>query len=325
MWGRFRKAMTLAPAYLWGLCCSKAGIPTFIVGPPASGKSTVIEAVGRYLEGEGEAVYRVSRMAIRDLKHFSKEWTGAKEVVVLNDDFSLIGSSDYVTERMAEIIASLGYGGQYVYKGMEVEISVSRFGFLSGVQPYWVRHIHTHRAFSTHIREKCLRYYLLPFREARPIRFREAVKLLVSNTREYKFRDVKVPESFMEALSLQVGPTRAEEYVERLSPWVSLYCGKYARKVMEFWAKRIAFEDYIIERTVEKEGFEVKSYWQAYTVLYWVLRLGETTINGLCPYLGLKYHETRKLVMEALKKGWVEWNTPHVRASGEWRGYLSWC
>jgi len=333
--GKYGRARTLAPAYLFGLASCLAGVPTFIVGPPASGKSTIILAVKRKLDEIGVPNAIVSRLGLRGLKRLCVKMKKARRFALLNEEYSLIGSSDYMVEKMGELIGTLSYQGYFYDPGLDVEVDVDALGFLSGVQPLWIMKMITNPVFTTFIREKFIRYYLLPYEPSPPISQLEAINIL---TERCEVRDLspgfRIPDEFIIALTIQLGPTRAREYAPRIAKALSLLMPqKYIYRALKFYAVRIAFEDDIITKVLTEHGFRGSVRWREYTVLYWVLRLGKATPKDIGECLGLKSTSSiYELLNAGIQAGWItsqpESNSPGSRIvylpNPEWAKKVAW-
>ncbi|OYT26602.1 MAG: hypothetical protein B6U97_03525, partial [Candidatus Altiarchaeales archaeon ex4484_96] len=96
--GKYGRCKTLAPPFLWSVACARAGIPTMLIAPPSGGKSVVIFAVGEYLEQNGEFVRFINRIGLRGLQRLANKLNEVKTATLLNEEFSSIGYSQYMTE-----------------------------------------------------------------------------------------------------------------------------------------------------------------------------------------------------------------------------------
>jgi len=331
MFSKYGKAKTLAPPFLWGLACARAGIPTLIVAPPSGGKSTVIFAIEEYLNKRNYPNRRISRIGLRSLKKLTLWLAKNPRSVLLNEDFALIGSSDYMTEKMGEIIGALSYSKTYQDDGLDINLNMQKLGFISGVQPFWMKRMVTNPVFITHLREKFVRYYCLPYTVSKDIDDLEAIDLLVSKTNEGDINLYpKIPKVFIEALARQLGTVRANKYSRLIASELSRFTNKRGlSKLLRFYAERIAFEKEMIEREFTEDSIEVTNLWIEYTVLYWCLRRGELTREALKVALGVSsMRSVDRATWKAISRGWITsyWNndTKHYIASKAIREVLGW-
>jgi hypothetical protein len=308
MFKGFGRAETLADGFIWGVACARAGIPTLLVAPPSGGKSTIIDACKKWLGMNNYKTLEVSRIGLRTLKGVASYLIRNKEVVLFNDDYSNIGDSDYMVVKMGEIISALSYSGGFYDYGLNIKITMKKLGFISGVQPLWINTLMSSRVFSTNIREKFIRYYLLPHRPTPDLEYEEAIKLLVENQPTYRQSgEIKIPSIFLDSLALQVGRTRGKEFanrlVEELKALVPLW---KIPKLLRFFSTRIGLENIIVERELGEYTYNVDVYWKAYTVLYWCLRKGGVEKEDFKEYLGVSsIRSVERALDEALTKGFV--------------------
>jgi len=325
----FKEARSLAPPFVFSVGCARAGIPLLLLAPPSGGKSTVIIAVEEWLKAHGESTLKVSRLGLKGLRQLTDWLKVSKQATLLNEDYALIGSSGYMVEKMGELVGALSYSKTYQDFGLKINITVERLGFISGVQPYWIFDMVTNPVFATHLREKFLRYYMLPFSITPPISDKKAIDLLTTSLRDKKeVVSYKIPSSFMKALNIQVGQTRAEIYGERLARELShLIPEEELETSMSFYAQRLAFESYAMERDLGERSYEVMSRWHEYTVLYWLLRRGALSREELANCLGVtSLRSVDYATTKAIRQGWVTsiWNrgTKYYLPSMEWKRRL---
>lgn len=308
MFRSFSKAETLADGFIFSLACARAGIPVLLISPQGGGKSTIIQATKKWLINHKHRVIEVSRIGLRTLAELSSELIRSKRIIMLNDDYSNIGDSEYMVGKMGELITALSYSKGFYDYGLKVNIQVEKFGFVSGVQPLWLKSMMTSRVFATNIREKFIRYYLLPHRPTKDIRLDLALKLLVENQGVWpQNEEVKIPSSFIEALAVQVGEVRAWEFAERLVEELkTLYPIWKLPKLLRYFSTRIKFEEKLVEKELERYGYSVEVFWRAYTVLFWCLRRGGVTRTDLLRYLGVSsLRSADDAINEAFTKGWI--------------------
>jgi len=310
---KYGRAETLAPSFIWGLACCKAGIPTFLVAPPSGGKSTVIFALQKWLTLNHEPVKLVSRLNLRGMKQLNGWFKKKRYATILNEDYALIGSSDYIVEKMGEIIGSLSYSGVFVDDGLGVNIKVDRLGFVSGIQPLWIENLVKHPVYATFIREKFLRYYLLPYKPSEDIDDLEAQNILVQNTKTVKTTyDFEIPSIFISGLAFQVGLTRAKMYAPRIAREICRFVGKEKiEDVLKFYSYRLRFEQLFLTRELGDKGFDVSVNWEAYHVLYWALRVDNITRIDLMTRLGVSsLRSVERATNKAIALGWISyvWN-----------------
>jgi len=221
-----------------------------------------------------------------------------------------------MVEKMGEIIGALAYSGSYQDEGMAIDLRVGRLGFLSGVQPLWIKTMMTHPVFATHLREKFLRYYDLPYVPSKPIPQLEAIHLLVSSQNEHEENSsIRIPPDFIKALSFQVGTTRAMEYAPRIERELSrLIPYNRVYPALKFYGERLMFEMDFVSREIAPHGFEVETKWMAYHGLYWCLRLGKVKREEFLDLLGVtSVRSVDRILDEGLRSGWVtsSWNDQH--------------
>ncbi len=312
----FGEAKTLADAYLWSIACAKAGIPCLLIAPPSGGKSTVIFSVEQWLKEHEELTLRVSRLGLRGLRNLTSLLAKNKVATLLNEDYANIGSSDYMVEKLGELISALSYSGTYQDYGLRIDLNMVRLGFISGVQPLWIQNIMSHTVFSTCIREKFLRYYFLPFTPTKDIDDLEAQQILNENTKQFDVNpNLQIPKEFIQALALQVGQTRAQMYAPRIARELVKLVGDIAiTKALKFYAVRLGFEHLFVNRELTDKGFSVETEWQAYTALYWALRYGRLKRGDYLARLGVSsLRSVDRCLERAIGKGWVTsfWNSRH--------------
>jgi len=313
MFSQYGKAETLAPSFIWGIACSRAGIPTFLVAPPSGGKSTVIFALQKWLTEHREPVKLVSRLNLRGMKQLNGWFKKKRYATILNEDYALIGSSDYIVEKMGEIIGSLSYSGVFIDDGLGVNIKVDRLGFVSGIQPMWIKNLVTHPVYATFIREKFLRYYLLPHKPSEDVDDLEAQYILVENTKTVKTDyDFEIPKEFLSGLAFQVGLTRAKMYAPKIAREIANIVGKdKIVDVLKFYSHRLKFEQMFLSRELGDKGFDVSVNWEAYHVLYWALRVDKITRVDLMTRLGVSsIRSVERATSKAINLGWISyvWN-----------------
>ncbi len=309
----FGEAKTLADAYLWSIACSKAGIPCLLVAPPSGGKSTVIFATEQWLKEHEEFTLRVSRLGLRGLRNLAGLLAKNKVATLLNEDYANIGSSDYMVEKLGELISALSYSGTYQDYGLRIDLNMVRLGFISGVQPLWIQNIMSHTVFSTCIREKFLRYYFLPFAPTKDLDDLEAQQILNENTKQFDVNpNFQIPTEFIRALAFQVGQTRAQMYAPRIArELVKLVGDEAIDEALKFYAVRLGFENLFVNRELTDTGFSVTTEWQAYHALYWALRCGRLKRGDYLARLGVSSMRSVDRCLErAIGKGWVTsfWN-----------------
>jgi len=306
--GRFGGAKTLAPLFIFSVACARAGVPVLLVSPTSGGKSTVIFAVDKWLRKQGEPVDKISRLGLRGLKHLADWLNWNKTATLLNEDYSSIGSSEYMTEKLGHLIGSLTYSKIYVDYGLEIAISVTRLGFVSGVQPQWVKTMMTHPVFSTHLREKFLRYYCLPYTPTKDIVDTEAQKILSERLEAKPFNpDVRVPKEFRQALAFQVGQTRGRMFSDMIAVQLSALLPKWCLwRAMKFYAQRLKFEYDFVYRTLGKVGYKTETRWHEYLALYWALRSGAMTRQDYMMRFGVSsMRSVERVLKKALELRWV--------------------
>ncbi len=304
----FGEAKTLADAYIFSIACAKAGIPCLLVAPPSGGKSTVIFATEQWLKEDGELTLRVSRLGLRGLRNLASLLAKNKVATLLNEDYANIGSSDYMVEKMGEIVASLSYSGTYQDYGLRIDLNMVRLGFISGVQPLWIQTMMTHTVFSTCMREKFLRYYFLPFTPTKDLDDLEAQQILNENTKQFDVSpDFQIPKEFIQALALQVGQTRAQMYAPSIArELVKLIGDRAITKALRFYAVRLGFEHLFVNRELTDKGFSVETEWQGYTALYWALRYGRIKRGDYLARLGVSnIRSVDRCLERAIGNGWV--------------------
>lgn len=308
MFEEFKKVQTLADGFVWGIACSYAGIPCLFVAPPSGGKSTVIFSVEKYLKRHGDATQRISRLGLRGLSELAEFLGTTGKCTLINEEYASIGSTDYMTEKMGELIGALSYSGSYVDHGLKIELQVERLGFISGIQPLWIKTLMTHPVFATHVREKFLRYYFLPHTATEDVDDLEAEQLLNTLIREHEQRGHgKIPTEFMEGLAIQVGLTRAKIYALRLARALAPFFARSKReRALRYFGVRLGFEKAFVMRDISAKGFEVETNWRSYHALYWALRRGEITGAEYMFRLGVtSMRSVERCLSDALRLGWV--------------------
>lgn len=313
MFSKFGRAKTLAPPFVFSVACARAGIPLLLVAPTSGGKTAIIFSAERWLGEHKEPTKRVSRIGLRGLRSLSEWLKATKYGTLLNEDYSLIGSSDWMVDMMAEIIASLSESKTFQDDGLKVDIRVDKMGFISGVQPQWLREMYEKQAFSTHIREKFIRYYVLPYAPTKEVDRREAIEILSANLNEVeKSKQVKLNSEFLEALTYQVGTTRAIYYASMIVDELSkLMNPRLVSRAQTFFSRRLGFEQSMIERDITDTGFSVNTLWHEYTMLYWCLRKGDMTRVDMMKALGVSsLRSVDRATEKTIAKGWISsrWN-----------------
>jgi len=313
-WHRYGDAKTLAPNFEFSIACAKAGIPLLIVAPPSGGKTTVIFACEKWLSEHGEPTRRVSRIGLRALKSLTEWLKSSGYATLLNEDYALLGSSSHMLEKMGEIVGALSYSHTYQDDGLKVDIRMIRLGFVSGVQPLWIRVMMEHPVFATHVREKFIRFYDLPFTPSKSIGMLEAIDLLNAKIDSHNPNpNIRIPQEFLNALSFQVGTERAKEY----APTICLELSKLiphdrVHGALKFYAERIGFERDFVTREITEEGFDIETKWHGYHALYWCLRKGKVTREEFMNLLGVtSLRSVDRAVEYGIRFGWVtsEWNS----------------
>jgi len=313
-WSKYGDVKTLAPTFEFSVASALAGVPLLVVAPPSGGKTTVIFACERFLQEHGENIRRVSRIGLRGLKALADWLRISGQATLLNEDYALLGSSSHMLEKMGEIVGSLSYSGSYQDDGLKVDVRMVRLGFVSGVQPLWIKTMMTHPVFATHVREKFIRFYELPYTPCKSVLMLEAIEQLnkVATVHDPNIR-IKIPSEFVRALSIQVGSERAVEYAPRLCRELSrLIPYDKVHNALKFYAERLVFERDFVERELGSDSYEVATKWQGYHTLYWTLRKGRVTREQLMDYLGVtSMRSVERSVENALRYGWVtsEWNS----------------
>jgi hypothetical protein len=317
MWREFREARGLAPTFQFSLACARAGLPLFVIAPPSGGKSTIVFALEKYLTNKGEEVRRISRLGLRDLQELANWLNLTKSAVLINEDYANIGSSEYMLEKMAELIGSLSYSKTYQAYGMKVDVRMYKLGFVSGCQAEWLRNMMESQAFITFIREKFIRFYELPYTQTKTLPMLDAIEKLVNCQNEYEKKEVdRIPNEFLSALSFQLGKVRAEEYAFQIAEELTrLIKRDKLFDALRFYAKRLAFENEIIQREIGDAGYEVNVRWKGYKALYWVLRMGAVRREDFMDLLGVSsIRSVDRCIEEARASGWITsyWNTGNL-------------
>jgi len=316
LFSQFGEARSLAADLCFCVASAKAGVPVLLVAPPSGGKSTVIMGVEAWLKLRGEMTQRVSRIGLKTLKVLTDRLNVERKATLLNEDYALIGSSDYMVEKMGEIIAALSYAHTYQDLGLKIDVTVERVGFISGIQPYWLSFMVQNPVFATHLREKFIRYYMLPMSITQDVDDTVAIKL-IAKTLKFEVRAVNdaIPDDFMTSLTLQVGDTRAKRFSRAIANQMSfLSKTEDFERLMHFYAKRLAFEAHIMDRELGENTYTMRSYWQEYTVLYWLLRCGAMTREQIAIRLGVTSTRSVDLAIgKAFNKQWITsyWNGDH--------------
>ena len=293
MLSKFGSVKNLATDYIFSLASIRAGIPTLLIAPPSGGKTTIVYALEKYLKRKNENVMLISRLGLRGLKNLAKVLNYSKEFTLLNEDYALIGSSDYMAEKLAEIVGALSYSKTYYDYGLDVKISLNKLGFISGVQPFWLKKMITKPAYITHIREKFIRYYMLPYTSSGDVEMLDAIMTLVDVMEEIENKakkrgNYKIPKDFIISLANQVGIVRAKEYTWRLAEALKELIGsRNVNRALKFYSKRIGFEEKIVRRELGENGYSVDVLWREYTALYWALRRGKITREEMRLALGV--------------------------------------
>jgi len=264
----------------------------------------------------GEAVQRISRLGLKSLKALGDWLRSSANATLVNEDYANLGSSSYMVEKMGEIVASLAYSGTYQDLGLGLDLRMSRLGFISGIQPLWVKTMMTHPVFATHVREKFIRYYELPYASARSIDMMSAIQLLSSHASLGEMDlNVRIPTEFVSGLSFQVGSTRAMEYAPRICRELSMLMPSHkVHSAMTFYATRLGFERDLLEREFATDGYTVTTRWQGYHALYWVLRRGKVVREEFMDLLGVtSVRSVDRALDYALRYGWITsiWNNGH--------------
>jgi hypothetical protein len=313
-WNKYGSVKTLAPTFELEVACSRAGIPLLIVAPPSGGKTTTIFACEKWLSEHGEPTRRVSRIGLRALKQLADWLKESQYATLLNEDYALLGSSEHMAEKMGEIVGALSYSRSYQDDGLKVNLNMVRLGFVSGVQPLWIKTMMVHPVFATHVREKFIRYYDLPYMPSESVPMLEAIDLLNVKLKERKVNvNIRIPPQFVRALSIQVGSERAKEYAPKIERELStLMPSNRVYPALMFYAERIGFERDFVEREIEENGFKVETKWCGFHALYWCLRKGQVTREEFMDLLGVtSLRSVERALENAIRYGWVtsEWNS----------------
>jgi hypothetical protein len=306
MISRFSEASTLADGFIVSVACTLAGLPLFLIAPPSGGKTVCIRATEKWMDSHNMKYRQVSRIAIKGLKDLSLWINRNQNVTLTNDDFSLIGSSDYMTEKMAEIVASLSYDHRYVDYGNDIVVSCSSLAFISGLQPLWLQYVMRYRVWDTHLREKFIRFYMMPHKQSRDLDDVTAINSLSSAITVSDGYEARMNRDLLESLISQLGYTRGYIYYQKLHEALTRIVERdYFHTVCRFLANRISIEDMIVVREISDKGYEISVGWRAYTMLYWCMRIGTPSKSDLCIRLGVTPRSVERLAEDAMSRGWI--------------------
>jgi hypothetical protein len=316
LFDKYGKCKTLADPYLFAVACARAGVPLLIVAPPSGGKSTVIFAAERFLRDSGSSVERVSRIGLRGLRELTEWLKTTHAPTIINEEYSDLGSAEYMVEKLGEIIGTLSYSGSYQDHGLKIDIKIPKLGFLSGVQPLWIKTMMTQRVFSTHLREKFVRFYVLPFAPSEDVDDLEAIQILSGKTVLYpEHYGFNIPPSFTSALAFQVGKTRAIRFAPMIARELSRLLPRgQVTSALLYYATRLEFEYDFVKREITEDGFNVETNWSAYHALYWTLRRGKVQREDFMSLLGVtSIRSVERALEKGLGVGWVTsvWNSSH--------------
>ena len=334
MISKFSEASPLADGFIMGVASCLSGIPVFLVAPPSGGKTVCIRSLEKWMDEHGMKYRQVSRIGLKGLKELSLWINKNQNVTLTNDDFSLIGSSDYMVEKMAEIVASLSYDHRYMDYGNDIIVSCSSLAFISGLQPLWLQYVMRYRVWDTHLREKFIRFYMIPYKDSRDIDDVTAVNNLSKALDLTDGYDARVDRDLLEALVSQLGYTRGLIYYQKLHESLTRIIDRdYFHDVSKFLASRIRIESMIVTREVTDRGYEINVGWRAYTMLYWCMRIGKPSKTDLCIRLGITPRSVERLAEDAVSRGWIATTrnsttvryivNPIISEMFSWRGWYA--
>jgi len=149
------------------LIAAKACKTIFVIGPPGTGKSVVINWLGRVLPES----YVRGDLTMAALRKFNEELSNSQAVILIDD----IGacSSDWNRVQTALALIELTYSHTMIKDTHQIKVSITGFegAAVLGVQPNVLAELVKHTSWHSNMADKSMRYYHL-IRPTHPTRDR---------------------------------------------------------------------------------------------------------------------------------------------------------
>lgn len=310
----FKRVKALSLDYLTSLAFSESGYPLLLIAPSGAGKTQVVKATQQFLDKQGYPTRYIDKMNLTSLKVLEKWLNDNTSCVLINDDFSSIGTSEYNTEKTATLIGRLTLDKRFSDDGMHIKIDyINKLGFLSGVQPEWLSDIVLSKTWRTFWCQRFIRYYMLPCSKIEvQLEPDEVIKELVDNT--ICEIDKKVDnEELKDALILQLGQGRGITAYKRVRQSLYKYFGKNYEFLCHQLALRLNFEQKVLRRDYDllTRRFIVQVNDIEFTILNIALRYNPLSYKDLSRELNLivdkeGYNRTLSMLLERTEMlNWV--------------------
>lgn len=293
MFGRYGFAKALTLPFIFSLSVAKSGKPLFLIAPTGTGKTVIVKAVETYLEESGYAVVFVDKINLTNLQALN-QWINENPFCVLvNDDFSHIGTSDYNTEKTGSLIGGLSYDKRFKDKAMKIDIAkIEKLGFITGIQPEWIKGVVQSGTWTTFYRQRFIRYFMLPAyhygKQRKPI---DMITRLVKSVKVYDVpKRIHHNLNLRNALRLQLGGGRGQECYDDIRRNIYKYVGQYAyQRCCDLLAERLSFENAFMRRdySLIKREYIVQTNGIEFSILNIALRYNPLSYKDLARELHL--------------------------------------
>lgn len=317
MLGRFGFAKSVALPFIFSLSVAESGKPLFIVSPTGSGKTVIVKAVETYFEENDYPVVNINKLNLTNLQSLNDWINNNPYCVIVNDDFSHIGTSEYNTEKTGSLIGGLSYDKRFKDTAMKIDIAhIQRLGFITAIQPYWIKDVVTSGTWTTFFRQRFIRYYMLSAyhygKQRKPF---EMIQRLIKGVKTYNVpKSIHHNVKLRNALRLQLGGGRGQECYDDIRRSIYKYVGQHAyRRTCNLIAERISFENLFMVRDYDllQRKYIVQTHDIEFTILNIALRYNPLTYSDLARELHLILEKKKaQSTMTALVKrvenmGWV--------------------
>jgi hypothetical protein len=293
LFGRFGFAKSLALPFIFSLSVGVSGKPNFLIAPSGTGKTVVVKAVEKYLEEINYPVAFVDKINLTNLQALNDWLNENPSCVLVNDDFSHIGTSEYNTEKTGSLIGGLSYDKRFKDKAMKIDIEyIERLGFITAIQPYWIKDVVLSGTWITFFRQRFIRYYMLSaYHYGRQRKPSTMINRLIKGMKFYDVpKAIHHNANLKNALRSQLGGGRGQECYDDIRRNIYKFVGQHAyQRTCDLIAERLVFENAFMRRDYNllERKFIVQTRDIEFTILNIALRYNPLSYKDLARELHL--------------------------------------